>query len=73
MDLNYTEHDIKFRDDVRNFIKNNLPLDTQKRILNGGKYSKDEIINWQKALFKNKWFADNWPNKYGGCEWTAMQ
>ena len=73
MDLNYTEQDIKFRDDVRNFIKNNLPHDTQKRILNGGKYSKDEIINWQKALFKNKWFADNWPKKYGGCEWTAMQ
>ena len=43
MDLNYTEQDIKFRDDVRNFIKNNLPHDTQKRILNGGKYSKDEL------------------------------
>ncbi len=73
MDLNFLEEDIKFRDEVKNFIKNNLSSQVRKRIINGGNYSKEEIIEWQKALFKNNWFANNWPKAYGGCEWTPMQ
>ena len=73
MDLNFTEKDNLFREEVRSFINKNLSAKIQKRVMNGGKYSKDEIIEWQKALFKKKWFATNWPEKYGGLEWTPMQ
>ena len=73
MDLNFTEKDNLFREEVRSFIDKNLSAKIQKRVMNGGKYSKDEIIEWQKALFKKKWFATNWPEKYGGLEWTPMQ
>ncbi len=73
MDLNFTEKDNLFREEVRFFINKNLSAKIQKRVMNGGKYSKDEIIEWQKALFKKKWFATNWPEKYGGLEWTPMQ
>ena len=70
MDLKFTKEDIKFKEQVREFIKNNLPASKQK-VINGGSYSKDEIIKWQKALFANNWFAYNWPKEYGGCEWTT--
>ena len=73
MDLKFTKEDIKFREQVRAFIKNNLSASKQKKVINGGSYSKDEIIKWQKALFANNWFAYNWPKAYGGCEWTPMQ
>ena len=52
MDLNFTEKDNLFREEVRSFINKNLSAKIQKRVMNGGKYSKDEIIEWQKALFK---------------------
>ena len=73
MNLNYTEEDNKFRNKIKEFIKSNLSQEVQKRALNGKKYTKDEIIKWQKALFREGFFANNWPKEYGGCEWTPMQ
>ncbi len=73
MNLNYTNEDNEFRKKIKDFIKNNLTHDSQKRVLNGGKYTKDEIIKWQKSLFEAGLFASNWPKEYGGCEWSPMQ
>ena len=73
MDLNFSDEDVKFREKVKAFIKENLSSQLQKKAMNGGSYSKDEIIKWQQALYKNNWFAYNWPKAYGGCEWTPMQ
>ena len=52
MNLNYTEEDNKFRNKIKDFIKSNLSQEVQKKALNGKKYTKDEIIKWQKALFR---------------------
>ena len=52
MNLNYTEADNKFRKEIKDFIRDNLSQEAQKRVSNGGKYTKDEIIKWQKDLFK---------------------
>ncbi len=73
MNLNYTDEDLIFREEVKCFIRDNLSSSIQKRISNGGTYTKEETVKWQKALYKNGWFAYNWPNSYGGCEWTPMQ
>ena len=73
MNLNYTEADNKFRKEIKDFIKDNLSQEAQKRVFNGGKYTKDEIIKWQKDLFKAGKFAYNWPKEFGGCNWTPMQ
>ena len=73
MDLKFTDEDIKFREQVKTFIEKNLSSDLRKKIMNGGSYTKDEIIKWQKALYANNWFANNWPKSYGGSEWTPMQ
>ena len=73
MNLNYTDEDLIFREEVKCFIRDNLSSSIQKRISNGGAYTKEETVKWQKALYKNGWFAYNWPNSYGGCAWTPMQ
>ena len=73
MNLNYTDQDINFRREVKSFIKDNLSSSVQKRISNGGSYTKEETVKWQKALYENNWFAYNWPKSYGGCDWTPMQ
>jgi alkylation response protein AidB-like acyl-CoA dehydrogenase len=73
MNLNYTDEDNKFRKEIKDFIKSNLSEEVLKRASNGGKYTKDEIVNWQKALYKKGMFAANWSKDYGGCDWTPMQ
>ena len=73
MNLNYTDEDNKFRKEIKDFIKDNLSQEAQKKSLMEVKYTKDEIIKWQKALFKEGMFAYNWPKEYGGCNWTPMQ
>ncbi len=73
MNLNYTDADNKFRKEIKDFIKDNLSQEAQKRVFNGGKYTKDEIIKWQKDLFNSGMYAYNWPKEYGGCNWTPMQ
>ena len=57
MDLNLSDEDKNFRKEVKDFIKKNLSSEQQKKIKNGGSYTKDETIKWQRALFKNNWFA----------------
>ena len=64
MDLKFMDEDIKFREQVKTFIEKNLSSDLRKKIMNGGSYTKDEIIKWQKALYANNWFANNWPKSY---------
>ena len=73
MNLNYTNEDNKFRNKVKDFIASNLSQELQQKALNGKKYTKEEIIKWQKALFREGLFASNWPKEYGGCEWSPMQ
>ena len=73
MNLNYTNEDLIFREEVKCFIRDNLSSSIQKRISNGGAYTKEETVKWQKALYEKGWFAYNWPNSYGGCAWTPMQ
>ncbi|MDC3023888.1 acyl-CoA dehydrogenase family protein [Alphaproteobacteria bacterium] len=73
MNLNFTDKDEKFRVKIKDFISSNISKETQKKVFNGGKYTKDEIVNWQKALFKEGMFANNWPKEYGGCNWTPIQ
>ena len=73
MNLNFTDEDDKFRIRIKDFISKNISKKTQEKVFNGGKYTKDEIVNWQKALFKEGMFANNWPKEYGGCNWTPIQ
>ena len=50
MNLNYTEADNKFRKEIKDFIRDNLSQEVQKRVSNGGKYTKDEILRRQRRL-----------------------
>jgi alkylation response protein AidB-like acyl-CoA dehydrogenase len=73
MHINFSDVDVSFREDVKDFIRNNLSKDLQTKISNGGSVSKEETIAWQKALNKKKWFAPGWPKEYGGSEMSIMR
>ncbi len=75
MDLEFTAEDIKFRDEVRAWIKQVFTGDYKKRIELSKNHSLDEQHqkSWLKELAKKGWLVPNWPSEYGGPGWTQNQ
>ena len=75
MDMNYTEDDLRFRDDVRAFIDEAFTPDLQQQMSRSknGYMSKEAHITWQKRLHEKGWAAPNWPAEHGGAGFTPTQ
>ena len=50
MDLNFSEEDISFQSEVRDFLSNDYPDDIKDKQDKRNPLNKDEIIRWQKIL-----------------------
>lgn len=75
MDLTLSANEAAFRDEVRDFLAENLP-DALKRAerLNPSFLSQHEIgLAWQKILHAKGWAAPSWPKEFGGPGWTLTQ
>jgi alkylation response protein AidB-like acyl-CoA dehydrogenase len=73
MDLNYTEADLAFRDQVRAFLDQSLPADLQHKVRKHLRLSKQDSVRWHKILHQQGWVAPGWPVEYGGPGWTPVQ
>jgi pimeloyl-CoA dehydrogenase large subunit len=73
MDLRFTEAENKFREDVRAFFKAALPEPIHRKMEEGRRLEKDDIVVWQRILNKKGWATPFWPTEYGGTGWTPMQ
>jgi alkylation response protein AidB-like acyl-CoA dehydrogenase len=73
MDLALTPEEIAFRDEVRGFIRDNLPTDIRDRMRLGHSPRKEDQIRWQRILNKQGWAAHSWPKEYGGPGWSPIQ
>ena len=73
MDLRFTPEERAFREEVRGFIRDNLPADTRDRMKLGHPPRKEDIVRWQRILNAKGWAALSWPKEWGGPGWTAIQ
>ena len=73
MELILTPAEENFRDEVRVFLKNNVPEDVARKTQTGYRLSKEEHEDWQRKLHEKGWIAPNWPVDHGGTDWTPMQ
>ncbi len=73
MDLNYSAKDNAFREEVRSWLKVNLPEDLRSKVLNYEELSKAELVRWHKLLAAKGWLAPSWPAEWGGCDWSPVQ
>lgn len=73
MDLSYTDEEKAFREDVRAFLDEKLPDDLRDKVKNGQELGKDGHERWHAILNEQGWLAPNWPKKFGGAEWNAVQ
>ncbi len=75
MDLKFTQEELDFQSEVRDWLKENYSQDMKERHDNSpnGSISRDEQMQWQKALYKQGWAGINWPKEYGGAEFSASK
>ncbi|HSV53358.1 MAG TPA: acyl-CoA dehydrogenase family protein [Burkholderiaceae bacterium] len=73
MDLAFTPEEQKFREDIRAWVKDNLPTDISRKVHNALRLSRDDMQRWAKILGKKGWLGHGWPKEFGGPGWTAVQ
>ena len=73
MDFEYSAAEKSFRDDVRSFIRQNLPKDVAAKVLEHKRLSREDIIGWHRTLHMRGWSAPTWPKEFGGPGWTAVE
>jgi alkylation response protein AidB-like acyl-CoA dehydrogenase len=62
-----------FREEVRAFIRAELPADIRDKVKKGLHLGKDDFVRWQKILHKKGWVAPGWPKQYGGTGWSPLE
>ena len=73
MNADFTADDLAFQAEVKDFLEKEFPSAYRKKIDARQRLTKEEIVDWQKILFRKGWVAPNWPKEYGGTGWSPTQ
>jgi len=74
MQLQFTPEEQAFRQEVRSWLRENLPTHIREQVERAPSYvSKSDTKLWNKMLGEKGWIAPNWPKEYGGTGWTPTQ
>lgn len=73
MDVTFTDAEIAFRAEVREYFANDFPQDVLHKQQHGIALSRDDVVRWHKHIYERGWAAPNWPEEYGGTGWSPVQ
>ncbi|MEK7446885.1 MAG: acyl-CoA dehydrogenase family protein [candidate division NC10 bacterium] len=77
MDLALTPEQMSFRDEVRSWLKVNLPQDWLETVRAGSDIPRsdayDFLSRWQRKLYDAGFMGLTWPKEYGGRGLTFME
>lgn len=75
MDIELSPQDAAFRDDVRTFLRDNLPAEVKAgAAATPSVFVEPEIGQaWNAVLNKQGWLGYQWPAEHGGTGWTPLQ
>jgi alkylation response protein AidB-like acyl-CoA dehydrogenase len=73
MDLNYSAEELAFRDEVRAWLRANLPGDLREKVESYAHLSKEDLLRWHRILASQGWVAPAWPREWGGTGWNVVQ
>ncbi|MNQ12802.1 Acyl-CoA dehydrogenase [compost metagenome] len=59
-----------FRDEVRAFLRGQLPADLRRKVLDHQRLDKQDFQRWHRILHERGWVAPNWPAEFGGANWS---
>jgi hypothetical protein len=73
MDLAFTPEEQQFREEVRAWVRENLPPEIAHKVHNALHLSREDMQRWAKILGHKGWLGYGWPRQFGGPGWTAVQ
>ena len=73
MDLNYSQEETKFREEVHHWLKINLPEDIRQKVIGYQELTKEDYHRWHKILAAKGWSVPHWPVEWGGTGWDMTQ
>ncbi|OSJ13567.1 pimeloyl-CoA dehydrogenase large subunit [Bradyrhizobium canariense] len=73
MDIAFTKEERAFREEVRQFLRDSVPPATRRKLIEGRRLSRDEMVAFTRILHKKGWAVPDWPSQHGGTGWTPAQ
>lgn len=73
MDLAFTPEELKFRDEIRTWVKDALPAALADKVRKAQRLSREDLQGWARILGSKGWLGYGWPREFGGPGWTAVQ
>jgi len=73
MDLRFTPAENAFRDEVRAFMRTALPQPIRRKMVEGRRIGKQDLVDWQRILNARGWAVPHWPVAWGGTGWSPVQ
>lgn len=73
MDLNLSPEELQFRDELREWLRSNMPRDWNEWREKPIEESFPYLRAWQRKLHEGRWAAVSWPKEYGGRSATLAQ
>src|SRR6185437_9430404 len=73
MDLRFTPEESAFREEVRGFFWQALPEGIRRKMVDGRRLAKEDIVTWQRILNAKGWAVPDWPVEWGGTGWSAVK
>lgn len=73
MKLEFSAEDEAFRQEVRQFVKDNLPPWLKRKVELGLRLERADYVAWYEKLYERGWITPSWPKEHGGPGWTPLQ
>ncbi|MEV6069492.1 acyl-CoA dehydrogenase family protein [Nocardia sp. NPDC052001] len=73
MKLALSPDEVKFRDELREFYRTEIPAEIRDRVKYGRELSRDDIVTTHRILNQHGYAVPKWPVAWGGRDWTPMQ
>lgn len=73
MDLRFTPEENAFRAEVRSFLRSEIPEDIRRKVSEGRKLDRQDIVTSQRILNAKGWAVSHWPIEWGGQDWSPIE
>jgi alkylation response protein AidB-like acyl-CoA dehydrogenase len=74
MNLDFTVAENAFREEVRAFVREQLPQAIRDKVASGAHLTRDEHLQWQRLLHaRGGWNCPGWPKAFGGPGWSPVE
>lgn len=73
MELGYTDDELAFQADVRQWLQDKLRPALADKVRQGKRLTREDYLEWHAMLRERGWLAQMWPVEYGGTGWSAAE